>query len=303
MKIIEEKNNIVSELKTSELNLSDLAILKNELAMKIIKILSEENLYPKQIAKKLNIHEQKIYYYIKKLEGSKIIKIIDKVNIQGSFANIYTTTSDSFFVKIKDLKKSNIEYKTNKSLEPFIEEGKLNCLIVVGSPDSHGKNKARAKDGHTAIELALFLGKYVNNITTDIVRLDTEITTEEIKGNNLILVGGPNVNSIFEKINEKLPIKFSKTQRGINSEITKKNYPEDEIGLVGKIINPFNNKKEILFFAGNRQSGTKASILFFTRYFEDFNKTNRFDKNTNIRIVEGIDLNSDGIIDDIEILE
>jgi len=303
MKIIKKTDEELFELKTTELNLEGISILKNELALKILNFLKNEQTYPKKIAEKLKIHEQKIYYYIKKLEKSKLIKIIDQKNIQGSTANIYDITSDSFFIKIKNFQKRKTDYNTYLDFSPFIENGKMNSIIIVGSPDSHGKIKARAKDGHTAIELALFLGKYVDELTQDVVKLDTEITPDEIKNNNLIIIGGPNVNTVFDKINDKLKINFSREHRGIYSKITNKNYFEDEIGIVGKIKSPFNENKQILFFAGNRQNGTKSSVLFFTRNYHKFKENNIFDKKTQIKIVEGIDMNSDSIIDEVEILE
>jgi len=55
--------------------------------------------------------------------------------------------------------------------------------------------------------------------------------------------------------------------------------------------------------AGKRHSGTRAVMIAFIKYFNEIIKGNKFNNKVTAKIVEGIDLNSDGIVDDIEILE
>ena len=70
------------------------------------------------------------------------------------------------------------------------------------------------------------------------VRLDTEIRDEELT-NNIILIGGPIVNTVTGKINSKLPIHFDKDNNwGITSTITGKTYHNDETGMIVKTKNP-----------------------------------------------------------------
>ena len=57
-------------------------------------------------------------------------------------------------------KKINSDLK--EFLSAFILEGKFNAHFVVGSPDPHGPNKVRTRDGHYTIDLAMFLGKLCN---------------------------------------------------------------------------------------------------------------------------------------------
>ena len=47
-----------------------------------------------------------------------------------------------------------------KFLEPFVKDGKLNSTIIIGSPQSHGPERARSNDGYYAIDIALFLGSF-----------------------------------------------------------------------------------------------------------------------------------------------
>jgi len=189
------------------------------------------------------------------------------------------------------------------SLEPFIENGQLNSVIIVGSPDPHGPEKARSRDGFYGIDFALFLGSFLNYIPELNVKLDTEARTEDLD-KNIILIGGPVVNTITAKINNKLPVRFDKKNNwAIHSSITDKTYHSDETGIIVRIKNPFNPKKRILLIAGKRHSGTRAVMIAFIKYFNEIIKGNKFNNKITAKVVEGVDLNSDGIVDDIEILE
>src|SRR3989338_4144469 len=46
------------------------------LAWKILQTLSQSPSYPKQIGKKLKVHEQKVYYHIRKLQNSTRPRIL-----------------------------------------------------------------------------------------------------------------------------------------------------------------------------------------------------------------------------------
>ena len=67
--------------------------------------------------------------------------------------------------------------------------------------------------------------------------------------------------------------------------------------------NPFNKKKYILWIAGKRSTGTKSVIISFLKYFKDISNGNLINNKIDAKVIEGIDMNSDGIVDDIEILE
>lgn len=303
MRIIKEEDKIYS-INTKEIKLNDMINLNNKISKQILELLNKQEMYPKQIAKKLNIHEQNIYYYIRKFEKANIIHITKRENINGTFANFYSLTSESFFFKLDEFKQtSKIFQKDSSYLNPFIVNSKLNSIIIVGSPDPHGPQKARSKDGYFGIDLALFLGSYIDSIENLNVRLDTEITQKELLENNLVIIGGPIVNKITSIINKNMQIYFDEKIKGIYSKITKKIYFNEEIGIINKFTSPFNKDKSILFIGGIRNSGTKSAIIAFIKHFKKLERGNIFkDKNFN-RVVEGIDLNSDGQIDDCDFLE
>jgi len=305
MFVVKKEKNQIFSLPIKEITAREAKNLSSELALKIVKLLTKKPMYPIELAKELKVHEQKVYYHIKNLEKSGIIKINKKEIKQGAVAKYYSVDKPAFVIRLKEFEETqNIIPRSNSEfLEPFIKNGQLDAMIIVGSPDPHGPEKARSRDGYYGIDLALFIGTFLNYVPDLNVRLDTEVRQEDLK-NNLILIGGPVVNKITKDINDKMPIFFDKNNHwDIKSNISKNVYPTDETGLIVKLKNPFNQDKKILLVAGKRYSGTRAAIIAFLKYFKEIAKGNIHNKNIKARVVEGIDLNSDGIVDDIEFRE
>jgi len=281
------------------------------LAWKILKALAERPTYPKEIARQLRVHEQKVYYHIRNLEKQKLIERVGTETKQGALAKIYAVRESALALLLKPLqpstKISEAKPDQQRFLEPFIAAGRLNALIVVGSPEPHGETGARAKDGPEAATLAAFLGTFLSVPPEEPVQIDTQLAEKDLK-NNLILIGGPGVNSITAKINNRLPVRFqaARGQKGyflsIYSSASDKTYKEEE-GLILKIKNPFDKTKEILVISGKRRAGTKAAVLAFLRKFDAVCAPNKHDKNLYAHVVEGLDTDSDGIMDDVAIRE
>jgi len=290
---------------------SDVSAAFSPLAWKILKALAEKPTYPKDLSRILKVHEQKVYYHIRNLEKQKLIEKVGTETKQGALAKIYAVRESSLAFLLKPLQPSakitEAKPGQQKFLEPFIEAGRLNALIVVGSPEPHGETGARAKDGPEAATLAAFLGTFLSVPPEEPVVIDTQLTDRDLK-NNLILIGGPGVNSITAKINNRLPLRFqaSKGQRGyflsLYSSTSDKTYKEEE-GMILKTKNPFDKTKEILVIGGKRRAGTKAAVLAFLRKFDQVCAPNKHDKSLFGHVVEGLDTNSDGIMDDVAIRE
>ncbi|MBI4895023.1 MAG: S-layer protein [Candidatus Aenigmarchaeota archaeon] len=288
MHLTDERNDGSYILKSKEIDFF------SPLEEKILFLISKKHTYPKNIAKQLRINEQTVYYHIKRLQKLGIIRILRKEEHGAYLANIYELTSPSFFVKFSELQKSHkVPASDNEFLRPFIENGNFNAKIIVGSPDPHGPERARSRDAYYAIDLGLFLGKFLS-YSSSAVNLDTDVRENDLK-NNLIVIGGPVINRITKIINDKMPIRFD-SKKNIYSLFTKKTYRSDDCGIIVKIQNPFDKTKSILLIAGKRHSGTKAAILSLINKFDEISK-----KNT--RVVEGLDQNGDGIVDDVKILE
>ena len=302
---MDKQKNEVRSLPVKELKAADAKNVSSALAIKIVKLLTEKAMYPIEVAKALKMNEQKVYYHIRNLEKCGVISIVKEEERQGATAKYYAATKPAFVIKFKDFEPSqNIIQMKNESsfLEPFIQDGQLNALIVVGSPDPHGPEKARSRDGYYGMDLALFLGTFLNYVPEFAVRLDTETQEKDLRENNLILIGGPVVNKITGEVNNKLPIKFAKEEQWAIKSATGV-YPSDESGLIVKTKNPFNPDKSILVVAGKRYTGTRAAIIAFLKHFKEITAGNIHNKKIAAKVVEGVDLDSDGIIDEVEIRE
>jgi len=203
-----------------------------------------------------------------------------------------------------------LDKKLESFLSPFItENGEFNGKIVVGSPEPHGPFKTVARDGHYAAHLAFFLGQFVKNPEDFVVRLDVDIKAEKEEKNNLILVGGPGTNLITQEINCHLPIRFNmKRSRhgflfgGLVSKKTGEVYTQDTVGIIAKIVNPWDKSKRIIVLAGNKAVGTKACVIALSNFWKEALKKYEGQKRF-AAVIQGFDLDGDGKVDSIEILE
>jgi len=303
MFVVKKDRNEVYSLPAKEITLESTRAISSELAQKILKLLVKSSMCPIDVARSLKEHEQKIYYHIRNLEKAGVVQIVKRESRKGAVANYYSIVEPALVVAFKKFETTNkiAQIKgESKFLEPFIKDGVLDALIIVGSPDPHGPDKARSRDGYYGMDLALFLGTFLNYVPRYSVKLDTE-TREIDMENNLILIGGPIVNKITEKVNDKLPLRFEGGV--IKSTISKETYAQDECGIIVKIRNPFNKDKYVLVVAGNRFSGTRAAIIAFLKDFKKVTEGNVHDSKIMAKVVEGVDLDSDGLIDSIEFRE
>jgi len=288
----------------------------NKLSWDILKLLGEGEMYPIEIAKKLGVHEQKVYYHIRKLAEAGVIKIAREEEKKGATAKYYQVSFPAFGVelpfghrKIHLLGAPTMDERLKQFFSPFLNNDVFNGKIVVGSPDPHGPFKARARDGHYAAYLSLFLGQYVRLPDDFMIKLDVDVKVEKEEKNNLILVGGPGTNLLTEELNEFLPTRFSvrSTEQGflfggLISQKTGNVYTSDNIGLIAKIVNPWDKEKRIIVVAGNKAIGTKACVLALTKFWKEALK-NFAGVDSFATVIQGFDLDGDGKVDAIEVLE
>ena len=307
MLVVEDQKKAILSLPAKPISDRQIRVAGSLLAQRILKELASFPTYPRELAKRLNVHEQKVYYHIRKLEKAGLIEVVKKQEVHGTLANVYAPTAPAFVFALKEFSEAHkvpgIKARPDEFLSPIIENSEFNGVIIVGSPDPHGPDMARSRDGYYGIDLALFLGTFLTHLDELSVRLDTEVRSEDLQ-KNLILIGGPVVNVITQKVNDKLPLKFDKDANwAIKSSISKKTYHADECGIIVKAKNPFNPKKWILVVAGKRYAGTRAVTLAFTRYFSELAKGNSVNPAIPARVVEGLDKDADGIVDDVKFVE
>jgi len=300
---VKEKGSKREVFRAKEMEVKKMNVFGSELSVKIINELARKPACAMDLARALNEHEQKIYYHLRRLEKAGIISLERTEVRAGALTKIYKI--DSPYIALKLFDDKPIEYfirpKELEILHPFIENGKMNSIIIVSSPDPHGRFGAASSDGYAAIDLALFLGSFLKEPEIN-YRLDTQVDEDDLK-KNLILLGGPKANIVVDNLNKFLPIYFDeKNEWQIVSTLSKNVYRDDDIGLIIKMRNPFNPKNYVLMFCGRRFKGTRAATLALIKHANELEKNNEF-KEGIARLVKGVDRDSDGIIDDCIFIE
>ena len=294
-----------------------LKMILGKLSWKILTMLSEKEMYPLEIARQLGVHEQKVYYHIRKLAKAGAIKVEREEKKKGATAKYYKTVSPAFGVEfpkgyttIQNLSLQSMDGQIQRFFKEFVNgKGILEGKIVVGSPTPHGPFKTSARDGHYAAHLTLFLGQFAKMPADFAIKLDVDVKAEKEEKNYLILVGGPGTNLLTQEINDYLPVRFNMQSSyqgfllgGLSSEKTSRVYTADATGLIAKIVNPWDTTKRIVVLAGNKAVGTKACVLALTNFWK---KTLQeyHDKDTFATVIQGFDLDGDGKVDSIEVME
>ncbi|MEM1687758.1 MAG: winged helix-turn-helix transcriptional regulator [Zestosphaera sp.] len=252
---------------------------EKSIEFKILYHLNLESLSLKELSKRIGIYPQLLFHYLNKLiKMGFIIKIGKKYKAFPSYFQIILDNPEekfSFFPKVP------------KFLKNF---QKNEFYIVIGSPDPHGPFSARSRDNH----LLFYLGQLISSFP--MVKFDIDVINHNLLYKNLIVVGGPVTNMISYKLNTILKLRFlQEFNWNIYSEFSNKMYSEENIGIIYYSQNPFNLDSEIILLAGKRKLGTEITIKslpLFLDLEEHF-----------CAVVEGKDLDGDGYIDKIDILE
>jgi DNA-binding transcriptional ArsR family regulator len=277
---------------------------------RILSELAESEKCAKDLAEAFGTSEQVICYHLRELERTGFVRLQRTEKKRGAMAKYYRADRRAITIVPKlaakgsqALTEQTLSEASSKLLAPFISSGHLNGRIVLGSPDTHGAFRGRARCGDRATDLALFLGSLLPVTRESIVRLDTEISQQETL-QNLIIVGGPKVNTLTMAVNESLPITYELTGHNIMvSRITGRSYVGEDEGAVQSIVNPMNPENRVIVAAGNTYQGTRAAVLAFIKYTDEVANGNSTNRKIVARVVSGLDLNSDGLIDDVEFLE
>ncbi len=302
--MVKIKMKLVDGEKAVDCSLVDenrLAALSAE-RLRILSLLAKEPSYPAEIARQLGMQVQTVYYHVRELQRAGLLRFLDYEEKGGAMAKKFGVLANCLAVVLKeDWKPFALPVKKElpRVFFPFIQNGFFDGLFVLGSPDPHGKYRSRASE-FCACELSMLLGRYAT-FSFPLYVLDTEIRQRH-REKNLVLIGGPKVNSLVAEINSHLPIKFDENTFGVYSSLSKKRFSET-VGLVEIIDNPFAKNRKILFAGGMNYQSTRAAVLAIVKYLKEIEKGNSYKKEVIARVVEGFDEDGDGIIDSVEFLE
>jgi DNA-binding transcriptional ArsR family regulator len=287
-----------------ELDEQKLKALNDTTRLEILRILSESPSYPSAIAEQLDISKQKAYYHFEKLKDADLLEQDHQEKRSGGLATYYKPANTGLILDLGGEGEKIFRPERTESLEnflyPLVEEGKLNGKIVVGSPDQHGPDQVRARDGHLAAELSMKLGGYASR-EEDVVALDTEVVRDSFFNTSLLLLGGILTNTVMKKFNSEFPSRFSGESFPYHKiQTPQSSFTDENIGLVTKTENPLDSEKSIYAVAGIRNSGTRAAVKAF-KNLEDLVEGYRGGEF--YAVVRGLDMDGDGKIDDYEVLE
>jgi DNA-binding transcriptional ArsR family regulator len=275
--------------------------LLSEDRLYILRALAREPKYPAQLAKELKMQVQTVYYHVRLLADAGLVKLEEFEEKGGAVTKRFRATSDALALVVRESWRPLHEplSKPPAFLKPFIEGTHLNAKIVLGSPDPHGKYRARGSEFCVA-EFAAWLGGFAS-FSYPLFLLDTELR-EDAKRGNLILLGGPKVNTLVEEVNPLLPIRFAEKTFSIYSAISKKTYPEG-VGFLEIVESPFDKRKKLFVIAGGHHTATRVAVLALLKERKKVEEGNLFDSSVCAKVVQGFDEDGDGIVDAVEILE
>lgn len=286
-------------------------VLGNDLALRIVKELAKNPSCAIDVARKLKVHEQKVYYHMRKLEKYGFIYSVSSERRYGMIAKIYNVVSPVVAAKlfekgveVKDNLHLNISQDIIKFFDPFIQGGSLNAKIIIGAPLPHGPYGATARHDTALLDFGIFLGRILNENNGLNYCLDTDVSDNDLKKSNLILIGSSKTNSITHKINPHLPIYFDETKDfQITSKLTDHVYSYDYDAVIIKTTNPFDADKSLLLIAGKRSVGLVSAVIAVKNYIPEILQGNSKNKNIIAKVVSGLDKDSDGQIDAVKFLE
>ncbi len=286
-----------------------LGALASPLAWRILQELAKSPDYPNALADRLHIHEQKVYYHVRRLEAAGFLRVVREEAKRGASARVLAPTADAFAVLLKSraapvpfpaLPKAGV---VSRFLEEFSRGGAFDGSIVVGSPYPHGPFLTTARDSPYAVQLGFFLGRLFSAPKGLVTRLDTEVKSAGPGRENMLLVGGPVANIITMDLNPHLAVSFDwKQVWHVDSARTRRTYADEDVGLVAKVRNPWNPTKWVVVLSGLHYQGTLASIVGLTQFADEvlggYETGSEF-----YRVVSGQDRDGDGRIDSVSVLE
>ncbi len=125
----------------------------------------------------------------------------------------------------------------------------------------YGENAA-----HMDVEAAELISDYITSFGGDVTILNaSRVTQSDLRGNHLIVVGGPVANTLSKTVNETSMFLFFKGEDGWYFKLDFS--PGGtwggnlEVGIVGAMPNPWNENYTLIYVAGTNRYATYASAI------------------------------------------
>ncbi|XRO77051.1 hypothetical protein ACO3VM_00540 [Methanocaldococcus sp. 10A] len=184
-------------------------------------------------------------FIVKDISADRIELVYKNINDLGNEIHLFNCTiilekdyKDYVLFKVikKESKTFNIENKTVLYLDEGFYAIKINNTVHVYYKGKELENPEKI---------------YINSL--DMIDINPLNINKDI-----ILIGGPKVNKFVKELENKALLRINITD----------NYPGNNIGVIQKIKNPYNNNN-IYILAGSNRYGTKAAILAFLTIYNN----------------------------------
>ncbi len=291
-------------VKAEQLDEDALKAVNDPTRRQILELLTERPSYPSKVAEDLGITKQKTHYHFNKLKENGLIEKVKEEKHSGGLATYYKPVTGGFIIDIGGRGDptgfQKLSDETRHFLNPLIKKGQMNGKIVVGSPDRHGPDQVRGRDGHLAGEIGLKLGRYTDTAERTVL-MDTELVKSGKFQQNLLLLGGVLTNTVSKKYNDQFPVSFEGEEFPYREiKTSSSSFTGEKVGVIAKTKHPENKDLSLFIIAGVRNKGTEAAVAAFKNLE---NHVEEYMEQESYIVVRGQDIDGDGEIDDYQVLE
>ncbi len=275
---------------------------------RILECVGREAKYPAQVARELRMQVQTVYYHFRILSQAGLLRLEGSARER---AESLGREKEKRFRAAGDALSLVVNASWRQLHQPlsrppsflgnFLDGGRLDAKLVLGSPDGHGKFRGRGSE-YCAAELGAWLGGFAS-FDYPLFFLDTEVREAQRK-QNLFLLGGPRVNTLVDEANASLPVRFEEKTFGVESRLSGRKYGEN-VGFLEIADNPFAGArgKKVFVIAGSNHIATRVAVLALVKESRRVEEGNLFDRSVIAKVVQGFDEDGDGIVDAVEFLE
>jgi DNA-binding transcriptional ArsR family regulator len=282
-----------SFLDSERLTQKHLEALADPNRLEMMELLAYRPSYASELGRELGLDEQTAHYHFEKLKDAGLVEQVAERDVSGGVASIYEPRTSLHI----DLGNEDGGFRPPEGTDSYrqflgdsVSGAELELSIVVGAPEPHGPDQVKARDGHLAGRIGFVLGRYFSSEAFQVVK-----DTEGYGGDRLAL-GGPLTNMEAERLQDRFDFEFASTGRYKYSLQTPENtYTSKKVGVLASSYGDSN----AFVLAGVGYGGTLAAIEAFEalpQLAADISGDARI-------VVQGLDMDGDGEVDDFEVLE
>lgn len=189
-----------------------------------------------------------------KVDQSPLQRIEDfEAVVNGKKQTVRATANWDLYVRCDGVEQTPADFPPHKRkglCGPVEDVFNTAFLLVVGTSGTDEQNQANALN---ARKWSDEWDQFADGVPP--LKIDRDVTPQDLETRNLVLFGTPASNSILKQIQPKLPIKIGEQEYTVAGGT----YKGDDLGLVMCYPNPLNAERYVAIYAG-RLYGEKCGI-------------------------------------------